>query len=58
MCGFVGVANRTGTPVSAGLLRRMADCIMHRGPDGDGYYVRNKIIIVPMGGVVKPGTVV
>jgi len=26
--------------------------------DGDGYYVRNKIIIVPKGGVVKPGTVV
>jgi glucose-1-phosphate adenylyltransferase len=26
--------------------------------DGDGYYIRNKIIIVPKGGVVKPGTVV
>ena len=26
--------------------------------DGDGYYIRNRIIIVPKGGVVKPGTVV
>jgi glucose-1-phosphate adenylyltransferase len=26
--------------------------------DGDGYYIRNGIIIVPKGGVVKPGTVV
>jgi glucose-1-phosphate adenylyltransferase len=26
--------------------------------DGDGYYIRNGIIIVPRGGVVKPGTVV
>jgi glucose-1-phosphate adenylyltransferase len=26
--------------------------------DGDGYYIRNGIIMVPKGGVVKPGTVV
>jgi glucose-1-phosphate adenylyltransferase len=26
--------------------------------DGDGYYIRGGIIIVPKGGVVKPGTVV
>jgi len=26
--------------------------------DGDGYYIRNGIIIVPKGGVVKPGTTV
>jgi glucose-1-phosphate adenylyltransferase len=26
--------------------------------DGDGYYIRNGIIIVPKSGVVKPGTVV
>jgi asparagine synthase (glutamine-hydrolysing) len=39
MCGFVGVFDRTGTPVAAGLLRNMADRIAHRGPDSDGYYV-------------------
>ena len=26
--------------------------------DGDGYYIRSGLIIVPKGGVVKPGTVV
>jgi glucose-1-phosphate adenylyltransferase len=26
--------------------------------DGDGYYIRNGIVIVPKGGVVKEGTVV
>ena len=26
--------------------------------DGDGYYIRNGIIIVPRGGVIQPGTVV
>jgi asparagine synthase (glutamine-hydrolysing) len=39
MCGFVGVFDRTGTPVATGLLRRMADRIAHRGPDSDGYFV-------------------
>jgi glucose-1-phosphate adenylyltransferase len=29
-----------------------------RDVDGDGYYIRSGIIIVPKGGVVKPGTVV
>ncbi len=29
-----------------------------RDVDGDGYYIRNGIIIVPKGAVVKPGTVV
>ena len=26
--------------------------------DGDGYYIRNGVIIVPKDGVIKPGTVV
>jgi glucose-1-phosphate adenylyltransferase len=26
--------------------------------DGDGYYIRSGIIVVPKGGVIKPGTVV
>ena len=26
--------------------------------DGDGYYIRGGIIVVPKGGVVKPGTIV
>jgi glucose-1-phosphate adenylyltransferase len=26
--------------------------------DGDGYYIRGGIIVVPKGGVIRPGTVV
>ena len=26
--------------------------------DGDGYYIRNGVIIVPKDGVIKPGTVI
>ena len=26
--------------------------------DGDGYFIRSGLIVVPKGGVVKPGTVV
>ena len=26
--------------------------------DGDGYYIRGGIIVVPKGGIIKPGTVV
>ena len=38
MCGIAGIIDLTGhRPVPPGLLRRMADAIVHRGPDEDGY---------------------
>ena len=38
MCGIVGVMDLSGTrPVPHDLLKRMADAILHRGPDDDGY---------------------
>lgn len=36
MCGLVAVFDRSGAPVDAGLLRRMRDSILHRGPDDAG----------------------
>lgn len=39
MCGVAGILNRDGEPVSPVLLRRMADAIAHRGPDGEGFAV-------------------
>jgi asparagine synthase (glutamine-hydrolysing) len=39
MCGIAGIAHLDGEPVSAILLKRMADAIAHRGPDGEGIYV-------------------
>src|SRR3982750_2978733 len=38
MCGICGVVNFDGQPVDRRMLRRMADVIEHRGPDGEGFY--------------------
>lgn len=38
MCGITGIFNLNGEPCSSGVLRKMADAIIHRGPDGEGIY--------------------
>ena len=38
MCGLTGVFDTTGAPVSITSLRRMTDCVAHRGPDGEGHF--------------------
>lgn len=38
MCGITGVFNLDREPVSPVVLRKMADAIAHRGPDGEGFY--------------------
>lgn len=42
MCGIAGIWDRDQQP-SEDLIRRMTDCIAHRGPDGDGYYVEGAV---------------
>jgi asparagine synthase (glutamine-hydrolysing) len=38
MCGIAGIIDLTGSrPIPPGILQRMADAILHRGPDEDGY---------------------
>ncbi len=39
MCGIVGIWNRDGAPVDAGLLERLRDRLAHRGPDGAGLHL-------------------
>jgi asparagine synthase (glutamine-hydrolysing) len=40
MCGICGIVFSDHTqPVDPGLIRRMADVIRHRGPDGEGYHI-------------------
>jgi asparagine synthase (glutamine-hydrolysing) len=36
MCGIAGQLNFNGRPVDVGLLKKMADRLAHRGPDGSG----------------------
>ena len=45
MCGIVGVFNLNGEPFGLTALKKMADTIAHRGPDGDGYFVEDNIAI-------------
>lgn len=45
MCGIVGVFNLSGEPFGLTSLKRMADAIAHRGPDGDGYYTHENIAL-------------
>ena len=39
MCGIAGIVHLDGEPVSPVALKRMAEAIAHRGPDGEGVYV-------------------
>jgi len=41
MCGIAGIVDLRGRrPVPAGVLEAMAEAIVHRGPDEDGYFQR------------------
>jgi asparagine synthase (glutamine-hydrolysing) len=42
VCGIVGIADASGRPVDQSALRRMCDAIIHRGPDGDGFFTEDE----------------
>ena len=43
MCGFCGFSDKLKTTQKKKKKKKMADRIIHRGPDSDGYYVDDKI---------------
>lgn len=45
MCGIAGVYNLDGKPFLLSNLVRMAETIAHRGPDDEGYYVKDNIAL-------------
>lgn len=45
MCGIVGVFNLDRTTFPRSKLKKMAEPIAHRGPDGEGYFVDNNIAL-------------
>src|SRR5690348_17952701 len=48
MCGIVGIARGTSAaPLAPEEVRRMAAAIVHRGPDDEGFY-RNEDVILGM----------
>ncbi len=45
MCGIAGVFNLDGSPYALGNLKKMAQAIAHRGPDGEGFFIENNIAL-------------
>ena len=43
MCGIVGTFNLNGKAVNQGKVKAMMEALAHRGPDGEGYYVKGNI---------------
>jgi len=43
MCGICGKINLDGTPADEKLLKRMASCLSHRGPDAEGVYLKGSV---------------
>ncbi len=43
MCGIAGIWYRDGQTVDHADLKRMADAIQHRGPDGEGFWQQDNI---------------
>ena len=43
MCGFVGFVSKDGNKKK--IIKDMADIIIHRGPDSDGYYVNDNVAL-------------
>lgn len=45
MCGIVGFVDELSSKKKKDIIKKMADKIIHRGPDGEGYYVDDNIAL-------------
>ena len=45
MCGIVGFVNSNSRPANRELLERMNACIVHRGPDEDGFFTGGNVAL-------------
>lgn len=43
MCGICGYVTQNGEPMNRALLQQMNDTLRHRGPDGEGFFVRENV---------------
>jgi asparagine synthase (glutamine-hydrolysing) len=43
MCGITGVVNLNGDSISPVLLQSMTDALAHRGPDGEGHWIKENV---------------
>ena len=45
MCGFVGFADNKSKKEKEAIIKKMTDQIIHRGPDGEGYYSDSQVAL-------------
>ena len=45
MCGFVGFVGKQSKEEKRKIIKDMADMIIHRGPDSDGYYIDDNVAL-------------
>lgn len=45
MCGIVGFVNANSRQINREVLEKMNTCIIHRGPDEDGFFVKENIAL-------------
>ena len=45
MCGFVGFVGKESKEDKKKIIKDMADMIVHRGPDSEGYFVDEKVAL-------------
>jgi len=45
MCGIVGIYNFSSEPITESIIKKMADSIVHRGPDDEGIYQDNRVLL-------------
>ncbi|SMC79041.1 asparagine synthase (glutamine-hydrolyzing) [Pedobacter nyackensis] len=45
MCGVAGIFNLNGAPIARQTIKKMADTMAHRGPDGEGFFIENNIAL-------------
>lgn len=45
MCGFVGFTGKQSKEEKKKIIKDMADMIIHRGPDSEGYYINDKVAL-------------
>ena len=45
MCGLSGILNLSKKSVDPAMIHRMSNCMAHRGPDADGFYIQDEIAL-------------
>ncbi len=43
MCGICGIVNFNNKSVNADILKKMADALSHRGPDAQGFFIKDNV---------------